>query len=256
MEKKVALCFLTYDNLSQTKLWEKFIHPKYNIYIHNKEKFNGIFEQYCIENIVKTKWGHISLVEATINLFKEAFKTKENEYFVLLSDKCIPLYNPDILHKKIIEVNCNMLNCFKTKPGSRWHNMRYGTIAEKGFFDENNFYGQHQWMILNRDTVKFFIENDYTNLFGNRCDVPDETYFINLMKKFNISSIERIVTYVNWKEHSDLRKHRKLPKTYSKLTNKQIEDVLKSDALFMRKIGAECKLPSYFDNFTLTNTSQ
>ena len=45
MKEKIALCFLTYDNLSQPKLWYNFINSKYNIYIHNKDKFTGVFEQ-------------------------------------------------------------------------------------------------------------------------------------------------------------------------------------------------------------------
>ena len=252
MKDNIALCFLTYDNLSKPKLWENFINSKYNVYIHNKDKFSGIFEQYCIENKVETKWGDISLVKATLELFKEAFQTEENKFFVLLSDKCIPLYNPDVLHKKITEINTNMLNSFKTEPGTNWHNMRYGTIAKKDFFDEDNFYGQHQWIILKRDTVKFFIENDYTHLFGNHCNVPDETYFINIMNKFNIPSIQKTVTYVNWNEDSDMEKYKNKPKTYSKLTNENIENILKSDALFMRKVGPECNLPSYFDTFYYT----
>tara|TARA_Y100000389_G_C17395848_1_gene482449 strand:+ start:1094 stop:1366 length:273 start_codon:yes stop_codon:yes gene_type:complete len=77
--------------------------------------------------------------------------------------------------------------------------------------------------------------------------VPDETYFINIMKKYNISSICKKSTYDNWDENSDdLKKYRKLPKTYSILTNEMIENILKSDALFMRKIDPECILPSYF----------
>lgn len=142
-----------------------------------------------------------------------------------------------------------MLNSFKTEPGTDWHNQRYN---RNYFFDKDNFYGQSQWIILKRETVKFFIENDYTHLFGTDLDVPDETYFINIMNKFNIPSIRKIVTYVNWKEDSDMKKYHKLPKTYSKLTNENIENILKSDALFMRKVGPECNLPSYFDNFIKT----
>lgn len=135
--------------------------------------------------------------------------------------------------------------------------MRYGTIEKKDFFDEDNFYGQHQWIILKRDTVKFFIENDYTHLFGDGCNVPDETYFINIMNKFNIRSIQKVVTHVNWNEDSDhLKKYKKLPKTYSKLSNENIENILKSDALFMRKVGPECELPSYFDPILLNKMDQ
>ena len=50
---KIALCFLTYGNLSQPKLWKNFINPKYNIYIHNKDKFTGEFEKYCIDDKVE-----------------------------------------------------------------------------------------------------------------------------------------------------------------------------------------------------------
>jgi hypothetical protein len=99
-KEKIALCFLTYDNLSQPKLWENFINSKYNIYIHNKYKFTGIFEQYCINNKVETKWGHISLVKATLNLFKEAFQTAENKFFILLSNTCIPCITPIYYIKK------------------------------------------------------------------------------------------------------------------------------------------------------------
>ena len=44
-----------------------------------------------------------------------------------------------------------------------------------------------------------------------------------------------------------MKKFKKHPKTYLKLTNKMIENILKYDTLFMRKVGPECKLPSYFD---------
>ena len=60
--KKIALCFLTYDNLSQPKLWNQFrLNNKFNIYIHNKTKFNCKynFHKYCISKIIKTKWGDI-----------------------------------------------------------------------------------------------------------------------------------------------------------------------------------------------------
>lgn len=249
MEDKIALCFLTYNNFSQPMIWESFQYSKYNFYIHNKENFSGIFQKYCIKNKVPTKWGNISLVKASINLFKEAFKFEENKYFVLLSDKCIPLYQPDVLYQKIFEVNNNMLNSWRVDPKEKWYKLRYESIAQRDFFDKNNFYGQHQWMILNRETVKYFIENDYTHVFGNKCDVPDETYFINIMKKFNIPSISKIVTYVNWNEDSDLKKYKKRPKTYSNLTNQIIENILKSNAFFMRKVGPECNLPSYFNKF-------
>ncbi len=243
MKQQIALCFLTYDNLSQPELWKKFIDPKYNFYIHNKNKFTGEFDQYCIKNRVETKWGDISLVKATLNLFKEAFITKENKYFILLSDKCIPLYNPDELYKKVNNIDTNLITSFNE------HRERFDLLTDKNFLNKDQFMKQSQWMLLERKTVQFFIENDYTHIYSD-IFAPDEHYFINIINKFNISFINRKITNVNWNERSDLIKYRPNPKTYSLLTNKIIEDILRSDVLFMRKIESECKLPSYFDTFS------
>ena len=241
MNKKIALCFLTYNNLSQPKLWEHFIHPKYNIYIHNKEYFKGVFEKYCIKNKVRTKWGHISLIKATLILFKEAFQREENEYFILLSDKCIPLYSAIEIYNKVEQIDNNLL---LTCPNESRN--RYNLLANKKFISKDIFSKQHQWMLLKRETVKFFIENDFTRIFGDNFYIPDEHYFITIMNKFNIPCINKQMTYVNWCENSDLHRYRPLPKTYALLTNEMIVRILKSDALFMRKVGPECILPSYF----------
>ena len=50
-----------------------------------------ILKKYCIKDKVKTKWADISLIKATLKLFNIAFKNENNKYFILLSDKCIPL---------------------------------------------------------------------------------------------------------------------------------------------------------------------
>ena len=94
---KVALCFLTYKNLSQPKLWSNIINnnlDKLNVYIHNKYDFidnEYNLHKYCISNRIETKYGHKSLVQATLNLFKEAYIDTENDFFILLSAKAVYL---------------------------------------------------------------------------------------------------------------------------------------------------------------------
>jgi hypothetical protein len=254
MESKIALCFLTYGNLSQPKLWENFIDSKYNVYIHNKNDFTGDFKKYCIEDRIETQWGKISLVKATLKLFKTAFKNKENKYFVLLSDKCIPLYSPDKLFEKIKNLDNNLIMSRKVK-----HRKRFKKLKDKKFFKKKKFTKQHQWMLLKRKTVKFFINNDYTDVFGDRFFAPDEHYFINIMRKYNIPYIKKQITYVNWKEESDLKTHKthkKHPKTYSNLSNEIVENILKKQTLFMRKVDSECKLPIYFDKIINKNIKE
>ena len=114
--QKIALCFLTYGNLSQPKLWSRIINEnndKLNVYIHNKNNFIDTeynLERFCIKNKEeKTAWGHISLVRATLRLFEEAYKNEENVAFILLSDKCIPLYDFDFIYNKIFSMNTNIM---------------------------------------------------------------------------------------------------------------------------------------------------
>ena len=61
--------------------------------------------------------------------------------------------------------------------------------------------------------------------FGENFICPDEHYFINVMKKYNISFTNRLITYVNWSENSDLKKYRVKPKTYSILLTNKIQNV-------------------------------
>ena len=250
MNKKIALCFLTYDNLSQPKLWNKFISSeKYNLYIHNKNKFicNEFgFHNHCIENRIATKWGEMSLVKATILLLKQAFLEKDNEYFILLSDTCIPLYSSQQIYSKIIQIDKSIISsdCLNRE--------RFDGLEDKSFFTKESFMKQNQWMLLKRETVNFFIENDFTHVFGNNFKGPDEHYFVNICIKFNLPFIKRFITFVNWKEKSDSRKFKQRPKTYSHLSNSMIEDIKKEKEgtfLFMRKVSKECILPSYFDNY-------
>ena len=245
---KIALCFLTYGNLSQPNLWARFVESKYNIYIHNKNEFTGIFKTSCIKNRVETEWGHISLVTATLNLFKTAFKDKENLYFILLSDKCIPLYDPCEIYNKVMSFDNNVISSCKLNVEERFNLLQYKT-----FFDKNEFMKQNQWMILNRNTVRFFIKHDYTHIFGKNFFSSDEHYFINIILKFKGPFKNKKITYTNWGEKSDSKKYKSppiSPKTYTILTNEMVKNILKSNSLFMRKVCSECNLPSYFDNFT------
>ena len=235
--KKIALCFLTYENLSKPFLWKSIIETnqdKVSAYIHNKHDFidkkYGL-DKYCIQNKIDTKWGDISLVRATILLFKEAFLNEDNEYFMLLSDKCIPLHNFEHIYKTIFDINSNIINTF---PGER---------------------KQQQWMLLNRSTVNFFIENDFTYMFEKKF-APDELYFIEICNKCNILYINDVITYVNWNERSEnIYEEHTMPKTYYNLTNDVIDSIItNSKALFIRKIHKNCALYLHFNSIVNTYT--
>jgi len=249
---KIALCFLTYGNLSQPKLWSKIIKKnsdKLNVYIHNKNPFMDNtynLHKYCIKNKIKTEHGTKSLVEATLMLFKTAFlKDKANEYFILLSDKCIPLYDFDYIYKRISELNSNIIPCFS---GSM---ERYDNVNDKNFLTKDNFCKQSQWCLLKRETVRFFIENNYLHIFNDKFYALDEHYFINICNKFNIKYENFRITYVNWHDKNEDPNEIDHPKTYITLTNEMVDKIKnENQGFFIRKISKKCILPNYFDNIT------
>jgi hypothetical protein len=244
---KIALCFLTYRNLSQPSLWNKIINnnkDKLNVYIHNKNDFiddEYKLHNYCIKNRVETRYGTKSLVAATLRLFKEAFLNKENFFFILLSDKCIPLHNFEYIYKKIFEMNSNIIYAFKNPIPNR-----YNMINDKNFIEESIFMKENQFFLLDRKTTDFFINNDFLYMYKDSAFAVDEHYFGNICNKFNIPFINKKITHVNWSQKSDNKADRPKPKTYQFLTNEMIENLV-PDYLFLRKISPLCKVPDYFD---------
>lgn len=136
----IAFCFLLYDKVEHGELWESFFIPEhenhYNIYSHLKEVNNNT-QQWIKENAIKsipTAWGDFSLLKASMLLFKEALKNKNNEYFVLLSGADIPLHNFEKIYSKITKDNKSHLDI--------------------RFNKEYDVWGASQWMYLSRDSAK------------------------------------------------------------------------------------------------------
>ena len=110
MTNKIALCFLTYSEFSRPEEWIEYVDNKnFNIYIHNKTPFTGYLSKYCIDGIVDTKWGDISLVKATLSLFHTAFQNNDNKFFVLLCGASLPLSTPEDFYSYVISKSTNIL---------------------------------------------------------------------------------------------------------------------------------------------------
>jgi len=229
----------------------------FNTYIHNKADFNGDLNKYCIKNKVDTKWGDISLVKATLYLLYEAFNNHDNEYFVLLSDTTIPLCSPDILYSKVASVDKNMVHINERDDESALPialaSERFEGLADKTFFHKHDFVKQDQWMILKRETVKFFLENNFLKVFGNKFFIPDEHYFVNVMNKFNIPYLNKLTTFVYWEERFTQDVKGKTCKVLHPITYNVtipadiIREATDRGCFFMRKVTSDCTLPNCFD---------
>ena len=234
--KKIALCFLTYGNLSKSKFWNDLLDSnldKFNIYIHNKKKFkDNNFEKYCLKKTVDTQWGHSSLVKATLTMFKDAIKNIDNEHFLLLSDTCIPLYPLDYIYSEIFKENNNLIYVQNKTNVARYDKK----MLDKIFLKRSNFCKQSQWMCLTRNTIDFFIKKNYIKKFGKDFPILDEHYFISLIKKYNIEYKQRLLTFCKFNQ-----KNKTHPKKYKTLDKYIIAHKRSLGALFIRKIDPNCQ---------------
>ena len=232
----IAFCFLTIGDLKKGDYWKSFFanveSNKYNIYINNKIKIvDPYFQKYVIPNrYTHTKWAHISLIIATLKLFQEALKEPTNEYFVLLSDSCIPIVSFNKVEEFILSNDSNIFQNVQHTSNSKGINQRFKN-ADLSYITKDVISKASQWTILKRDFVEFCVKNvDLINKFGTDFWCPDEHYFIVLCIKngFQYKSID--YTFMDWNTSPC---H---PKVFTNLKQQQLIE-LQQSYLFLRKVS-------------------
>jgi len=231
---KIAFCFLCYGQPYNVDIWKDFFNKndnKYSVYLHPKyisKVSDNFFKSKIIKNRIPTKWGDISLVQATINLFKEAFLDNNNKKFILLSDSCLPLYDFEYIYNKVLENNITYIHQLPWD-SNKMKKERYSKLLNPEQIDFKYFRKQSQWLIFSRDDYTFLINhikhiNDYKNMFA-----PDEQFFINLFTQYKRQFINQITTYVDWSNKTS-------PIEFDKLDKQLIDIARDSGSLFIRKI--------------------
>ena len=180
----IIFCFLTYDNIITYKYWNKFFEnvdeSKYEVFIHPKNNINMNLYKFKInkvKNIIPTvNKTHISIVKATLELFKESYNNNGSHY-IFLSQNCIPLYNFGILERLILKFNKSVISCINHNKKERYLQL---TNKIKNFLNYNDFVKQQPNMILIKEDVYDLIKNDLTYHF-RYMTCPDEHYFINVL---------------------------------------------------------------------------
>ncbi|VAI44660.1 unnamed protein product [Triticum turgidum subsp. durum] len=115
---KIAFMFLTPGSLPFEKLWENFLQGhegRYSIYIHaSREKpvhSSPLFVGREIRS-EKVVWGRVSMVDAEKRLLGNALLDIDNQFFVLLSDSCIPLHTFDYIYNYLMGTNVSFIDSF------------------------------------------------------------------------------------------------------------------------------------------------
>lgn len=243
---KIGFCFLIYNKIIRYDVWNRFFEnidtKLYNIFIHPKyiddaKRNNNLYNfKYTILNdIVKTeRKDDINIVNATIKLLEEAYNNDtEITHFIFLTQSCIPLYRFETLYNLIIRFPLSIISYIDNNKKDRYHQLSNNM---KQHINLSKFVKQQPNMILIRDDVKLFINNNLTEYF-KYMQCPDEHYFVNiLLNIFKKSFIKRQTHFCN----PDLHKTQALE--YSILDKNFIDIIRKNGFLFMRKASMKTNI--------------
>ncbi|XAR69271.1 hypothetical protein NMG60_11000799 [Bertholletia excelsa] len=205
---KIAFMFLTKGPLPLAPLWERFFkghEERYSIYVHSLPSFqdefpsSSVFYKRQIPSQI-SEWGKMSMCDAERRLLANALLDIFNEWFILLSESCIPLYNFSIIYHYIMRSRYSFMGAFDD-PGP------YG----RGRYNENmapevnitQWRKGSQWFEINRKLALYIVEDTkFYAKFSEFCKPAcyvDEHYFPTMLtiQAANLLA-NRSITWVDW----------------------------------------------------------
>ncbi len=229
---KVALLFLTRNNVHHPDIWEEFfageVGDRCVVRIHPKPdavgRIHPAWKPFLVANPVETVHGEISLVTAMNRLLLSALEDSSVERFVLLSESTIPLRRFDEVYDRLV---AEPRSQFWYSPDEQcWP--RCEPLLEH--LPRPAIKKTHQWAILNRRHAEAVVacESECIGWFESLF-AADEHYWVCMLHRLGLEAeiADAMTTYVDWRE-GGLR-------TFGRLSATDIDRMLASPALFARK---------------------
>lgn len=245
----VAFLFLMVQDSRATQVWQRFfqkVDPSlYTIYCHTKRKPTHPFWQQChISRRIPTQWGTISLVEATLLLLKAAYQKPDNQYFVLVSDSCIPIVDFNCLYRNLFRVGKTWLHYKRIE--NRISRYQQLSLSIQSKISWSRFYSQHQWMALRRSHVGLILQMSPLYLRGfHRVHAADEHYIVTLLElagKLKTECLNQKITYCDWSDPKQSH-----PTEFKIITDKLVGTAQSRGCFFLRKIKSSPQLGNYLN---------
>ncbi|CAK9143968.1 unnamed protein product [Ilex paraguariensis] len=205
---KIAFMFLTKGPLPLAPLWERFFKGHeglYSIYTHSLPSFQAdfpstsVFHRRQIPSQV-SEWGKMSMCDAERRLVANALLDISNEWFVLLSESCIPLYNFSVIYSYIKKSKYSFIGVFDD-PGPHGR----GRYNEYMLPEVNitQWRKGSQWFEINRKLAFYIVEDTtFYPKFAEFCKPAcyvDEHYFPTMLTIQAANLIaNRSITWVDW----------------------------------------------------------
>ncbi|KAK9066104.1 hypothetical protein SSX86_015506 [Deinandra increscens subsp. villosa] len=205
---KIAFMFLTRGPLPMSPLWEKFFagnEELYSIYVHSLPLYvsnfstSSVFYGRQIPSQM-VEWGRMSMCDAERRLLANALLDISNEWFVLLSEACIPIHSFSIIYRYISKSRFSFMGSVD-EPGP------YG----RGRYDINmlpevnisQWRKGSQWFEANRNlAVDIIKDTKFYPKFEQFCRPAcyvDEHYFPTMLTIQSPNLLaNRSLTYVDW----------------------------------------------------------
>lgn len=205
---KIAFMFLARGHLPMAPLWERFFkgHEKlYSIYIHSLPDYHPDFSPSSVfygRHIPSqpVEWGRMSMCDAERRLLGNALLDISNEWFVLLSEACIPIQNFDIVYRYLSRSWYSFMGSYD-EPGP----FGRGRYNEKMSPEVNltDWRKGSQWFEVNRklaiDIIKDTLYQPKFEKFCRPACYVDEHYFPTMLTIQSPHLLaNRSLTWVDW----------------------------------------------------------
>lgn len=280
---KIAILFLTIANINFPQIWERFFgnnQKKYSVYCHPKypEKVTiDWMKLNIIKTLVPTEWGHFT--NAYVELLKAAIQDVSNTHFIFASESCIPIKPFCKLEKFIKKYSNNTSFIYLNEFDD--YNFKRSELPTNYFsnFNSANLIKHSGWFCLSRFHVEKLLAHPDVHKF-NRVIAGDEYILSLIYSKNDPTFVNFKMTYANWnyakkkvenlneelkklyeyqektgkskkKEIFELRKQKsvlgKHPKTYTKITRKIFNKIVKSRSFFFRKFDIGSSIEKHWE---------
>lgn len=205
---KIAFMFLTKGPLPLAPLWDRFFkgHEElYSIYVHALPSYTAgyppsspFYGRQIPSQMVE--WGRMSMCEAERRLLANALLDISNEWFILLSESCIPLHNFSIIYHYISRSRYSFMGSFD-EPGP-YGRGRYNPHMEPEVTLSQWRKGS-QWFEVNRKlAIDIVVDTTYYPKFKKFCRPAcyvDEHYFPTMLTIQSPHLLaNRTLTWTDW----------------------------------------------------------
>uniref|UniRef100_A0A1D1Z5W7 MscS family inner membrane protein YnaI n=1 Tax=Anthurium amnicola TaxID=1678845 RepID=A0A1D1Z5W7_9ARAE len=205
---KIAFMFLSKGPLPLYPLWERFLRGhdgRYSIYIHSLPSYQADFPPTSpfygrqIPSKV-SEWGKMSMCDAERRLLANALLDISNEWFVLLSESCIPLFDFSIIYKYLMRSRYSYLGAFDDDGpyGRGRYNLNMAPEVNITQWRKGS-----QWFEVNRKVAVTIVKDvTYYPKFKTFCKphcYVDEHYFPTMLT-IEVPQLlaNRSITWVDW----------------------------------------------------------